>query len=317
MGLSYKPKNILLDKDGYLISLNIIGIAVLFQRFIDKGLLFKGRKALIMPVLENIIETWEDFLCCSNLFKVYSCENRDSGSWAYETAWKTTTDCSFHQTIVSNDLEATARLLIQSFQDAKGAGYQGWYLPRDKKDKKFKCSATEKVVGMEQVELVNSFLPSKQCETFEYNYYFAPLKKYETSDNHIVVQPLTESNRIEFVDLVKKNEGEVFLKNEELDKSDIFLEELNKQYQQIGFERRRFIYLAYARNGMDLVGAILCYTGPLGINLRFLESKSQLILSNQLSEDLVLECCCKLLSSVVSHYENFIPNFIPVLTREK
>jgi hypothetical protein len=77
--------------------------------------------------------------------------------------------------------------------------------------------------------------------------------------------------------------GELYFKAQELGTDDITLKELNYKFGLNGLTRKRKIFVATGRNGINISGVIIINQSSLGLNFSFLKNCCELILSHDIT----------------------------------
>lgn len=297
----------------------------LFAFYDSMGLLFCQREAMIKKHLSQIKETWRLLMeANTDLFLEVSWHSKSRAKRSSMVIWKCTNNGYYSQCAASSTPIGTVRALHCLCEHTEESAFQDWFLP----DNGF----SNKIFGETTVsEMRETFSANIAC-----NHYF----------NYLIVRPnilrdtsiipelvkVDTTNQQEFLTLIeerfeeKKGEnsiskddsaGRIFIESEELHIGDINLDQLNSEYQKIGLQYTRHLYLAYLPQFSKPVGAIVSYRGPFGMNLRFMESRTFLFLNPALSPQMDVSVCSTLISKILPCYSGFPAGFIPVITGER
>jgi hypothetical protein len=107
----------------------------------------------------------------------------------------------------------------------------------------------------------------------------------------------------------------VYVAAEEL-AGDVPFKALDGLYRRVGLRRTRHVWLAYRKGKDEVMGAVVVYRGPLGLNFSYLENRCDLLLPSYLSASETESVATSLLEVAVTAYENFELDEIPVIAAE-
>jgi hypothetical protein len=123
------------------------------------------------------------------------------------------------------------------------------------------------------------------------------------------------ASRADLCSLAEATKGHVYVAAEELE-GDVSFKALDLLYRRVGLRRTRQVWVAYNKRQNRPVGAAIAYRGPLGLNFSFLENRCDLLLAPSLSEKDLGSAAAALLNAVLTAYENFELEHIPVIASE-
>lgn len=299
--------------EGYTISENDVGIDLLFHRLINYGVWDKKRGAMLMPLIDRIKRIWRVLAERPDLFRVVTCQNGDGSKWAHHIIVKVTTNGVLLQGLMANCHEAPTPMETFVLNECRNSAVQTWYLPATGNEKP---GFSERMMGMKPMERIRRDVPGELCDTVEHQYMFARPVSDTGSGQGTAVVPVTDANYAEFLEFVRHHAGEIVIRNEGFDGGDPYLEELDEEFRSIDLFRRRNMYLGYIKGKSTPAAALVCYDGPLGMNLRFLERKSDLYMSEDLTTMQLTDLCGEIIRTASVHYEQGEPGFIPIVTGE-
>jgi hypothetical protein len=124
-------------------------------------------------------------------------------------------------------------------------------------------------------------------------------------------------NSKELVEYFTTQRGEIYITSEELNVEDVELAALNDIYMKAGLQRKRSFWLAYHTSHNGPVAAIISYKAPIGLNFSMLENRSELVVTDHISEQVKINACCALLREASTFYTDFPAPFIPLVTEER
>jgi hypothetical protein len=109
--------------------------------------------------------------------------------------------------------------------------------------------------------------------------------------------------------------GPVFSSAEGYSEQDISLERTDELYREAGLSRKRFVYTVFRDSDLKPVGYCAAYRGPLGLNLSFLENRSEICVDPSvppMEARAIVALCVQRLKECYCDYQ---AAWIPVLLR--
>jgi|GEM_PF-1257367 DNA-binding response OmpR family regulator len=293
--------------------INSISPGELFWWYAKSGFFYPSKKRKLTPFLPLVEENWRKALTLGEeIFWIATVSDPKTNSWASICNWRTTFSGWVSQHLVGAGHPAFPLMLMLGTEvkvsgEAEGklySSFQNWYRPTNK--------YANRVFGL----LGKSIREDSRCVK-EFLYFMINPKILKLVDSRGVrVVQCTNKNPSQITEYLKSKRGELFVRAEEYDGSDIELEALNEIYQKAGLQRKRIIFLAF-NSLSEPVGALIAYKAPIGINFSMLENRCELILSDGLEAGLAQEVCSSLLQKAVLVYEDFPAQFIPLVTEKE
>jgi hypothetical protein len=295
----------------YGIQVNALGVDELFALYERTRFLYPAKAARLLPHLDVVRENWRRLLEAGDSLLYVLTSGDDDGGYASVAVWRTTRDSWVWQHLVceENPLRSRAVMLgglVRCMRGAIGDSQQNWFRP----DNRFPA----RVFGS-MVTTVGESLSSVRRHLYvavpRIDGRLAAATGATQRSRRVQVVPYDASRQEALCALAAIARGGVYVTAEALD-SDVDLRTVDCLYRQVGLRRTRQVWLAY-RSGSDrLLGAVLAYRGPLGLNFSFLESRCDLLLDPQLSQEDVAAVTGSLMAAALPAYDDFEADHIPV-----
>lgn len=292
--------------DDYGCRVNAWSVERLFERYAQSRFLYPAKMSRLAPHLPEVMNNWRLALRAGELIHwVASYEDPEGGGWASISSWRSTGTGWQTQHLVSTGGPVASRAVMlagQSVRIADGfdSSHQDWF----RRSNPFAASVfgtfTDRV-GADRAALI------------DYQLLSVPLSLHlsEPADAALGC-PVGAEARAALTGLVRQVRGAVFTAAEELDGDDLELDEVDRLYRLVGLRRYRRIRLV--EDGDGVVGAVLCYRGPLGFNFSFLENRCDLVLRPGLSTAARAAAICGLMAAAQAVYADISIGYIPVVT---
>jgi hypothetical protein len=270
----------------------------LLEHYQNTGFLSGKKKERIAPYESLIIENCESVLSLDayKLLWVPVCKSTQTNLMASISIWRTTNECWFAQHMSSEgDPTGLVSVILNSltkgiitFPQSKAC--QHWYSPDNKfADRIYKT----------MVDSVGTEYSSNKA----YEYLEVDPEKFQPVSTDISVQRCQREMVEDLKMIAIETRGELYDIAEELNGHDLELNHLDQYYQSIGLRRKRYIWIAYDKDQTPL-GAAICYRGPLGLNLSFLENRCDLLIRKQYFSQLEHICSALINKANDTYFSN-------------
>lgn len=291
--------------------LNAISPAELFQQYEEIGFIYPAKKALLCPHFPQITNNWEKMLQKQeDLLWVMTVKDQFvQENFASITTWKQSNYGLFSQHLVSTGnpflslkVMLAAQYVAGQFHDATEIrASQNWFRPNNRYAYRVFASMHEK-------------LGATKSNLRLFQYLHSDVNRISsTSQSRFEVEEVTSCDP-ELIHFIKKQYGEVFVQGEELNQTDIQLQEIGKAYAQAGLHRSRKVYKIKERRFKEVVGAVVVNRAPLGLNFSFLENRAYYIFDEQLHQDELAIAISTANEIAKPHYSDFELQAIPIVT---
>jgi len=291
----------------------------LIQLYEKTGFLYPEKKERIDPFMDLIKNNWlaalklDDQLLNIVQFKGTNPQKEQTTSIAF---WRTTNNSWIAQHLVSTGgfpagvcammLRAQAEVYIQR---KRYHSFQNWF------------SKNNKYANLIFGSLVRTI--GKEYSSVELFHYMGVKGLSKKPSNHIHIMPYQNDMNEELISLYDQLRGKIDSNAEELNSSDIELDQLDQIYQKVNLRRRRYIWIASMKHKTKPVGAVIAYRGPFGLNFSLLENRCDLLIDPELKEDdreIVIHNL--LVEASNAYFESELKlkypiSFIPVITDKK
>jgi len=311
-----------LDKPFFLDTKDIqtynLSVSDLFDHYRKVNFIYEEKEKRIKNYYNLIQENWElalkggEEILWTPIFI-----SKHSNHMASISLWRTTLNSWFAQHMTSTgDASGLVSLLLNTMakvivKDEYNIACQNWYNKKKKvPDKIYKKFA--------------SYVGSKYSSNTPFEYLEVKPLYNERTDNYNL-NIVRCNHRFYINDLkkfVSKIRGDIYLTSEQFDYNDIELDNLNVIYKKYGLFRKRFIWIAYKSGFNEPVGAAICYRGPLGFNLSFLENRCDLLINERLNISIEHVCNALIKKAACSYFDisnelTYPLDYIPVVTSGK
>jgi hypothetical protein len=290
----------------YGVQVNSIGVDELFELYERTGFLYPDKAARLLPYLDKVKENWRRMLDAGeSLLYVLTAGDKREGLAAL-AVFRTTHRGWTYQHLVSEDNPFGSRAVMLAAEAAmilKGSdeSAQNWFRPENR--------FPARVFGS-MIEAIGGSLSSAQ----NYSYFGLSRKLSLPSDQGIRIVPYDAACSNDLCSLAEMTRGRVYVASEELE-TDVPLKSLDLLYRRVGLRRTREVWLAYRQK--QVVGAVMAYRGPLGLNFSFLENRCDLLLLPNLPDAELQKTVSALLGAAATAYRDFELDFIPVIAGDE
>lgn len=281
----------------------------LFEKYQEIGFLYPAKKALLDPFWEQINENWKKLYNSGADELLWILTNEDeTNAFASISVWKNSNYGLFAQHLVSsgNPFLSLRVMLAAQFKAQKtiAQSSQNWFRPNNRYAYRIFASMFDK-------------LGPKKASLIEFQYLHLKLSEIKMIPvDRFAFESVTGPDP-ELMQFVERQYNSVFVQAEELDQTDIELQQIGKTYQSYGAFRYRKVFKVRCKGSGTIVATVIVNRTSMGLNFSFLENRAYYIVD----EDLPITTQDSLLSFVNQHtrpyYEDFALGIIPIVTTEK
>lgn len=288
----------------YGVAVNALSINQLFALYERTGFLYPGKAARLTPHLGQVRENWRRMLRGgeSLLYVLTAGEEREGR--ASIAVWRTTYRGWMSQHLVSEHnplgsrsvmLAGTAASILRGVDHS----HQNWFRPENR--------FPSRVFG----SMVDT-IGQKLCSVQQHMYFALPRALSLPSGGRVRVVACDNSHREAVCALAQATRGHVYVDAEEL-ATDLELKAVDELYLSVGLRRTRQVWLAFAGNKNQPIGAAIAYRGPLGVNFSYLENRCDLLIHPAVEDSDVPDVATSLLKAASAAYQTFELAAIPVI----
>lgn len=288
----------------YGVEVNALSINQLFALYERTGFLYPGKAARLTPHLGQVRENWRRMLRGGeSLLYVLTAGDEREGR-ASIAVWRTTYRGWMSQHLVSEHnplgsrsvmLAGTAASVLRGVDQS----HQNWFRPENR--------FPARVFGS-MVETIGQ----THCSVQRHMYFALPRAISLSSGRNIRVVACDRSQKEALCAIAHATRGNVYVNAEEF-ATDPELKAVDELYLSVGLRRTRQIWLAYAGNKNEPIGAAIAYRGPLGVNFSYLENRCDLLIHPTLDDSDVPDVVTSLLKAASGAYQGFELAAIPVI----
>ena len=279
------------------------------------GFLYEEKKSRIFPYMELILDNWQSALKMEGqLFNIVKFEGKSPTKEKLTSIsyWRTTYNSWIAQHLVSTSFPigvCAMMLRVQAeanFEKQRYKSFQNWF------------SKSNQYANLVFGTLVKT-IGNKYSNVSLYSY-LGVNQTCHKSSSLITIVPYKNDMGKSLYQLYCRVRNTIDADAEEINSSDVELEELDQIFQKVGLRRKRFIWLAFQNKISEPVGAVIANRAPFGMNLSLLENRCDLLIDNSLTLDIREIVCHNLLSEASKVYIDsnlnleYPVSFIPVLT---
>jgi hypothetical protein len=293
--------------DAYGVQVNSLSVSEIFALYERTGFLYPDKAARLFPHLAQVRENWRRMLSAGeSLLYVLTSGDKKHGL-ASLAVWRTTLNGWMSQHLVSENNPYASRAVMlsaaaASIRKGQDRSAQNWFRPENR--------FPARVFGS-MVQTIGESLSSVQ----RHAYFALPRKLSLPAQKRIRVTPYNSSHQHALLEIAGAARGSIYITAEELE-HDVEFEAVDELYRRVGLRRTRRVWLAYAANKEEPIGAAIVYRGPLGVNFSYLENRCDLLLHPTLPESEVSETASALLTACSKAYDDFELEEIPVIAEE-
>jgi hypothetical protein len=284
---------------------NAWSVGELFERYGRTRFLYPAKLSQLSPHLPDVAENWRRGLRAGELIHwVATYDAPDGQGWATVSSWRSTSGGWHTQHLVSTGGPVASRAVLLAGQsmhlaEAGVASLQNWFQPSNRFAAGVFGTFADKV-------------RSDQSALISYEVFSLPLG-WQAGDTPLSAVPVGQDGRTvpELAGLADTVRGPVYRAAEELDGDDLQMDAVDQLYGLVGLRRYRRLWIV--EDAGDVVGAALCYRGPLGFNFSFLENRCDLLVRPGLSAWQTRAVVRSLLAAARGAYRRIGCGFIPVV----
>jgi hypothetical protein len=293
--------------DDDLIEHNQISPDELFEIYRDQNFIYPQKQERLKPVMNIVRDNWAKAMKLNfPLFWVSTVAQNNRNIVATGTSWQYLNKGMIAQHLTSSHPVGSRiiflgmlKKVIENQHTGFLDSYQIYFRPQNKYPARLFGSLSQRAG-----KGLSGIIP--------YNYFEVPfLTRYPTGDMEII--EIDNCNYPDFINFMRTHCGELFIRAQELNTTDITLEELNRRFELNGLKRRRRIFAATATHSNHIYGVIIINQSSLGLNFSFFENSCELILRKDANAEALLNATGKLLHQSSELAGNLPLNYIPVL----
>ena len=278
----------------------------LFEMYECAGFLYPEKLKLLRPHMATILANWRAALRSRHdLMFVAHHPGQGSGHSSLSSFRSTKSGWHTQHLVSHNDrmgsMEVLLATCVERLQTAEEQSTEMWFRP----DNKF----ANRVFG----SMPGFIGPDATCLS-EYRYCrldVALARALSTDGKQVFTADRV--SRADDAEYIAKTRGKLYASAEEFIGPDIGLETTGALYQEVGLFRRRYVFIVNRATENIPVGYCVAYRGPLGLNLSFLENRSEIALEPSLSECDARTATRVCLRALVGCYGDYEADWIPAL----
>jgi hypothetical protein len=291
----------------YGVQVNTIDIDDLFNLYERTGFLYPEKASRLLPHLDKVKENWRRMLRADeSLLYVLTAGDNQRGRAAL-AVWRSARHGWTYQHLVSENNPYASRAVMlaaeaESILKGSDESAQNWFRPENR--------FPARVFGS-MIQTIGGSLSSSQ----QHAYFALPRKASLAMDPEFRIVPYEPTRNKDLCAIALTARGHVYVSAEELG-GDVPFKGLDGLYRRVGLRRTRHVFLAYRKGKEQLVGAVVAYRGPLGLNFSYLENRCDLLLPQNLSAAETDRVAVSLLSAAATAYTDFELDEIPVIAAD-
>lgn len=291
----------------YGVQVNTVDINELFDLYERTGFLYPEKAARLLPHLDKVKENWRRMLRAEeSLLYILTAGDKERGRAAL-AVWRTTRHGWTYQHLVSENNPYASRAVMlaaeaESILKGSDESAQNWYRPENR--------FPARVFGS-MIQSIGGSLSSAQ----RHAYFALPRSLRLSQDTGVRIVPYDPSRNRDLCAMASLTRGHVYVAAEEL-AGDVTFKGLDGLYRRVGLRRTRHVWLAYRKNKDEVIGAVIAYRGPLGLNFSYLENRCDLLLPSYLQTSEMESAACALLGAAATAYDDFELDDIPLIAAE-
>ena len=288
----------------YGVQMNTLSVEELFELYERSGFLYPEKATRLRPHITKIKDNWRRMLASEDsLVSVLTAGDSYHGM-ASLTVWRTAQRGSTLQHLVSENNPFASRAVMLASGAASMANKsedsgQNWFRPQNR--------FPARVFGS-VVEAVGPARSSVQ----RLSYFALSRKLAYVPEPEVYVVPYEGSHKATLCALSASVRGQIYVVAEGL-AGDVEFAGINRLYRRVGLQRTRHVWLAFKTRTQEVIGAVIAYRGPLGINFSYLENRCDLLISHAASRVETTSAVRALLRAAVAAYQDFELEEIPLI----
>jgi hypothetical protein len=302
----------LLEKDsqlsdvyaGYGVQVNALSVEEIFELYERAGFLYPEKAARLRPYLSKVKDNWRRLLRSEDsLISVLTAGDSQHGM-ASLTLWRTAQRGSTLQHLVSENNPYASRAVMLATGAACMANPieesgQNWFRPENR--------FPARVFGS-VVDAVGAARSSLQ----RHSYFALPRRISYVPQPEVYVVAYDPSQKATLCALAAKVRGQIYVVAEGL-AGDVEFKGIDQLYRRVGLRRTRHVWIAYRTRTQEVLGAVVAYRGPLGINFSYLENRCDLLINPTVSQAETVDIARALMRAAASAYSDFELEEIPLI----
>lgn len=282
---------------------NCLSFNALFNHYLEVGFLYEKKLKRLNPHRDLIRQNWDLAMTAGRelMWTLVYKEHRNDTIGTI-TSWRATNNGWVGQHLASpgkrQNLSGVVALLLSAHSEGERGHYyacQNWYSPTNKDAMKIYGGMVE-AVGRDQAS----------CNLL--NYLEVNPEKLDRAGGSIDIVKCTQEDQSMIISLAERCRGDVYVKGEELDHSDLELSLLDGYYRKFGLGRRRYLWKATDISTGVTLGVIIANRAPFGLNFSFLENRCDLLVNPELDKSLCRKVCSLLIRGACDAYFNQNPD---------
>lgn len=289
---------------GYGVQMNALSVEELFELYERSGFLYPEKAARLRPHIAKIKDNWRRMLASEDaLVSVLTAGDSYHGT-ASLTVWRTAQRGSTLQHLVSENNPFASRAVMLASGAASMANRnedsgQNWFRPQNRFPARVFGSVVEAVgPARSSVQRLSYFALSR---TLSY-----------VPNPDVYVAAYEVQQKATLCALAAAVRGQIYVVAEGL-AGDVEFAGINQLYRRVGLRRTRHVWLAYRTRTQEVLGAVIAYRGPLGVNFSYLENRCDLLISHKVSQTETTAVARALLRAAVGAYRDFELEEIPLI----
>lgn len=289
---------------GYGVQVNALSVEELFELYERSGFLYPEKAARLRPHIAKIKDNWRRMLASEDSLVSVLTAGDSLHGMASLTVWRTSQRGSTLQHLVSEHNPFASRAVMLASGAASMANKhedsgQNWFRPQNR--------FPARVFGS-VVEAVGSARSSVQ----RLSYFALPRTLAYVPDPDVYVVAYEPPQKATLCALAAAVRGQIYVVAEGL-AGDVEFTGINQLYRRVGLRRTRHVWLAYGKRTQEVLGAVIAYRGPLGVNFSYLENRCDLLISRNVSQTETTAVARGLLRAAVDAYQDFELDEIPLI----
>jgi hypothetical protein len=279
----------------------------LFSWYETAGFLYPQKYRLLKPHIDTILRNWQRALnSSSELMFLVRRRNGNSGGSSVASFRSNLQNWNTQHLVSTNDPFGSIAVMLATCAERAlnhtDSSHQFWYRPENR--------FPNRVFG-NMIQHVGSDASSID------EYAYCTLRVHESTDNAQARNLYSVEKISDFAgaEYIRKLRGPVFSLAEGFQEQDITLDRTDQLYREAGLKRQRFVYTVFRNRDSAPVGYCAAYRGPLGLNLSFLENRSDISVDPSLDADEVECIVTACVQQLRACYHDYEATWIPVLLR--
>jgi hypothetical protein len=289
---------------GYGVQMNALSVEELFELYERSGFLYPEKAARLRPHITKIKDNWRRMLASEDALVSVLTSGDSYHGIASLTVWRTAQRGSTLQHLVSENNPFASRAVMlasgaASMENRNEDSGQNWFRPQNRFPARVFGSVVEAVgPARSSVQRLSYFALSRT------------LPYVPSPDVHVAAYD--GQQKATLFALAAAVRGQIYVVAEGL-AGDVEFAGINQLYRRVGLRRTRHVWLAYRTRTQEVLGAVIAYRGPLGVNFSYLENRCDLLISHNVSQAETTAVARALLRAAVGAYQDFELEEIPLI----